>query len=814
MNFHQVIAIRAVLVIGLALIVFAIKATPWTDEDNLCLLVRKYLNENNPHEAWKTFVYLDSTSKTNHGVYPLDVLDELAKAFLNMGQQYQGFMNHIWALRLKRINEFGSPNEKFYAQAGLLRYLRNNHRLEEAGELVKSIKDWSSKYLPPESIHLILYQEGMIFHDKGLFDQAKKIFKEGLKGKNSFKNYYYEAYASCLQNKEESFERDSIFKFILSSLPMNRRFWYLYNWGTCENNLNNLVLADSLFCQAEQKTSDIQPNDHAYLMNKLASVNLKIGDYKQALLYNTLGLKILQPNISISSIWEVPNNLDINLKHSHLIDLLGFRANLYLNIYLQYKTPWVDKEINKLYNHLGSLAILKLFEQDALSAQLLWQDYLVNYYNSVFFRFFYVKGDYQKLWSISELSRAVATNIQLTKKVSIYPPVSLNKFKELILAQNKVSDLDTSDHYFWRLPLQADSFIFKKLETVELKTIQINLASENQTLLEYVWLPNDTGLYLLKLNSRDFKVYNLTAHIPEIKEIITYAHKLVNFTDSVSFDVRRHNKLYDLLLKPAWPLTEHLIIIPMGLLNSLSFATLSQNKNNEQRFLVQDHTLSYQLSATLWSHQNHFKTGNSGLTTLSFAPDYSMPYSSLAYNREETKLVRLLNPKKELTFEGAAAQVSTYLNHAGQASLIHIAAHAEIDEGNYLNGRIIFNQNASPSSLDFQTILGTPIRAQLVVLSGCKTASGNLRVGEGMVSLVNAFTAAGAQSVLSTFWPIYDQISLNIMRDFYTGLERGNTLDEALAKAQRNFISSAQADQINPYFWGGFGVWGNHNLSL
>lgn len=73
---------------------------------------------------------------------------------------------------------------------------------------------------------------------------------------------------------------------------------------------------------------------------------------------------------------------------------------------------------------------------------------------------------------------------------------------------------------------------------------------------------------------------------------------------------------------------------------------------------------------------------------------------------------------------------------------------------------------------------------ELVTLSACETGIGDLASGEGVIGLRRAFLAAGARHVLSTLWPISDEMTVELMRDFYERLEKGETVTVAFAGAQ------------------------------
>jgi len=68
----------------------------------------------------------------------------------------------------------------------------------------------------------------------------------------------------------------------------------------------------------------------------------------------------------------------------------------------------------------------------------------------------------------------------------------------------------------------------------------------------------------------------------------------------------------------------------------------------------------------------------------------------------------------------------------------------------------------------------------LVTLSACDTGSGEARAGEGVMGLRRGFIQAGAQNLLMTLWPISDEVTVQIMSDFYEAAHHSGNAPEAL----------------------------------
>jgi tetratricopeptide (TPR) repeat protein len=174
--------------------------------------------------------------------------------------------------------------------------------------------------------------------------------------------------------------------------------------------------------------------------------------------------------------------------------------------------------------------------------------------------------------------------------------------------------------------------------------------------------------------------------------------------------------------------------------------------------------------------------------------------------------------------------------------IVHIASHVHVDGERPWNSGVLIGAGATPprvnharDSTDAQPLVlssdeskrvkrslpddpfvraseiaNRRTRARLVVLSACESALGRATVAEGVLGIASSFVSAGSRAVVGSLWEVDDRTTAELMQRFYAELARGRTAAAALKNARL----AIRARHPDPFFWAGFVVIGDGDLTV
>lgn len=355
----------------------------------------------------------------------------------------------------------------------------------------------------------------------------------------------------------------------------------------------------------------------------------------------------------------------------------------------------------------------------------------------------------------------------------------------------------------------------------------------DQSLIEYFVGEESIYVFILSKSERSFS--QIPRDFPLVEWIQTFRQSVEHFQlagQSLQELCQRYShsgfQLYQRLFAPLqMQLTkgQQVLIVPHGVLNYLPFeALLTANDNSCQfsnyPYLIRDFEIAYSYSAALYEEllQREQEKGQ----FLGMAPNFDGKhgFNTLYKNAESIQTAQTYFDGK--IYLRDQATIEQFIALAPKNQIIHLATHAKANTQAGEFSFIVFaDGNGGYDSLYTRDIYLLALDAELVLLSACETAVGQLHQGEGLISLARGFLYAGARSIVTTLWQINDQANYTLTARLYQKLKKGKRKSAALREAKLEQIAASDNINAHPVYWAAFVSVGNQralpsalNLSL
>jgi CHAT domain-containing protein/Tfp pilus assembly protein PilF len=258
------------------------------------------------------------------------------------------------------------------------------------------------------------------------------------------------------------------------------------------------------------------------------------------------------------------------------------------------------------------------------------------------------------------------------------------------------------------------------------------------------------------------------------------------------------------------PDKKSLIIIPDGILQFIPFEALITENNANADFssapyLIQKNPISYAYSASV-----HLELSNKRIISsdniLIMAPQSFEGLANLSAGEAEA-IKKLFPASRVLVNEDATSKA--FLQDAANQDIIHLSTHASGGSKKYPQPWIAFKDR----KLNLSELYNLQLNTQLVTLSACETAKGEMIEGEGVMSLARGFSFAGVPQVITSLWEVNENSSSEMMQTFYTHLKNGAEPSTALRQTKLDYIQNHSLAEASPYHWAAFTAWGHDSYN-
>jgi CHAT domain-containing protein/tetratricopeptide (TPR) repeat protein len=359
---------------------------------------------------------------------------------------------------------------------------------------------------------------------------------------------------------------------------------------------------------------------------------------------------------------------------------------------------------------------------------------------------------------------------------------------------------------------------------------------EDEAMLAFQVAPDESlfgnfggGSWLLASTRSGTRAYRLSRDRVALRPVVALWNGLFERRDGS--EARPAAGLYrDLLERALSDLpasVQRLVIVPDDVLHQFPFAALRKSAADPP--LATRYEISMAPSATLWLRWRSDRPAPAAEPLLALADPQTpggqdgsaaeraaifadgVRLGALPFARTEGRsAVRHMDGGSLLRLGKEASEgfiKSADLRHFG---ILHFATHAVMDDQHPERSGVLLTPDPATEDglLQIREIVPLHLDGRIVVLSSCRSASGQMLRGEGVMGLARAFFQAGAHTVIASLWPVRDDDGAALFDRFYTHLAEGRSIAAALRAAQRDRIDAGAP----AYAWAGLVVLGDGDL--
>jgi CHAT domain-containing protein/tetratricopeptide (TPR) repeat protein len=718
------------------------------------------------------------------------------------------------------IDDLGDTEQSFYY-------------FQQARQIAKQEKITLNQYA-------VLSNMAKYYREKKQYENALGLLKEALplaESEDKIASIYL-SIGRCYNQMKQPADALKAFaegeRFYRKSKEPQPRLWINTLTGRADSYLqmNDLSRAESTYKNA---LKDFVRNFHhlqgiqvAKIENGLSEIYEKKGNLKEALIHSQKAMIAADTSYTELSVRSNPTFEAVNAPQELFIalnqkaDLLSssdpaLSADTYISAikFATHLRKTFDMPESKLFYSekvypVYEKAMSKIFEQWKASHSREWAE-----------KFFYT--------------------LEASKSAALWDAVKEQKIRPKVLDENLLDQEATLRQKIVKLQIRLlEAGNEKTLSDLSDAKIQLNHLTKKieQESKNYYKLKYDN--YLISLKETQQKIGRNTAFIsyflgenvlyylvadkdsynivkkenaPGINNLILALYAKVNTPPNI--DAYKGHDLskqtYDVLLAPIEGMlkkSQKLIIARHDILGFLPFEILE--KTGKSDYLLFDYTISYANSASLQFDYNSSKPQND---IIAYAPFSNGKQSGVFRDKGFKTLPASINEMGEINGQIFQDNKATKLNFQEtyrNKGIIHFATHAQVNDAEPLKSFIALYPEGKDFKLYTPELYNLSLEnTQLVVLSACETGKGQIRKGEGIISLARAFQFAGCPSVITTLWNAHDESIAKLSEKFYYYLKKGYATDEAIRLSKIDLI---QTESDHPFYWSNFVLIGKSSV--
>jgi len=370
----------------------------------------------------------------------------------------------------------------------------------------------------------------------------------------------------------------------------------------------------------------------------------------------------------------------------------------------------------------------------------------------------------------------------------------LSIFEELYFLHQKLYDLKQT------LPEIKDF-------TNSMNEVNLELSSLDKQTQILDFIQTDSSFFLSKITSDNIELTKLN-YKRTLKAIKEKKKNLQNHTEDI-----KQNYLDSILTRLVSNTHSNIVFVPDGKLFDFPIESIIDDSG---KYLLDSYIISYASQISEAMNQSPTELSDQ-IFTASYTSHATLKdrserkYPELGYGQVEVKQIdsSYVNSKSYVGYQFNEKSLQDALDK----DIVHFSSHSKSSTDNPLDNYILVrDENGNGIPIYGFTLKSMDWKTKLVILSSCESGTGTIKPGAGIFSLSRDFIQKGAETVIKSLWKVDDRSTAKLMIQFHHYLRTG--MPSAKALQQAKLIVKAQSEFSHPYYWSGFILEGNPELSL
>jgi CHAT domain-containing protein len=360
--------------------------------------------------------------------------------------------------------------------------------------------------------------------------------------------------------------------------------------------------------------------------------------------------------------------------------------------------------------------------------------------------------------------------------------------------------------------IKASNPNYEKFMTVNPKALKETQRSIPAGVMLVQYAPLGEQLYVFLVSKENVKIVISPVKPEELWKKIKTLRKQIVSGESGAPLTKNLVSLYDALIAPIESDLEPMKIaafIPNQLLFYLPMQALAKKMpDGSTRYFVEDKQIVYLTAADVMKvvQLPDEEKSRDGMVAFGNPTGANLPAAE-----SEVKAIAQVFPSTEVLSGGEVTKVALSSQQRLNKRIVHFATHgilnATTPSESYI--QLAAAPSTEQSHLTVGEVWDLPFKkVTLVTLSACESALGDKEPDGGEITtLAEAFSSAGATTVLASLWSVGDESTKELMVEFYRQLAGGASKAEALQSAEIKLLKNPKYSR--PLYWAPFILMGD-----